>query len=217
LHTYYKCATAKKRKGCKKKTVKKQWIEDIVVNATMEMIMDDAIVEYIADLVMELQRRENVDLPRYREQLAETEKAINNMLNAIQQGIFTKSTKERLDGLELTKSDLEVKILQEEMHRPLLDKEQVTFWIHRFRKLDVTKADQRQRLIDSFVNAIYLFEDKFVISFNYKEGCKTVELRDIMGAVDNHANTCSDLCVRGAPDRLKKCLTFSKRCGIMRW
>ena len=65
---------------------------------------------------------------------------------------------QRLDDLETTKGELEVKILQEEMQRPLLTREQVVFWIHRFRKLDVTKPDQRQRLIDSFVNAIYLYE-----------------------------------------------------------
>ena len=30
VHRYYKCATAKKHKGCKKKTVRKQWLEDDV-------------------------------------------------------------------------------------------------------------------------------------------------------------------------------------------
>ena len=35
VHRYYKCATAKKHKGCKKKTVRKQWLEDLVVNQTM--------------------------------------------------------------------------------------------------------------------------------------------------------------------------------------
>ena len=28
VHRYYKCATAKKHKGCKKKTVRKQWLEE---------------------------------------------------------------------------------------------------------------------------------------------------------------------------------------------
>lgn len=196
LHTYYKCASAKHKKGCKKKSVRKQWIEDIVVNATMEVIMDDAVVEYITDLVMELQRRENVDLPRFKEQLDETEKAIANMLNAIQQGIFNKSTKGRLDELEAVKSDLEVKILQEEMQRPLLKREQITFWIHRFRKLDITKPEQRQRLIDSFVNAIYLYDDKLVITFNYKEGSKTISLDDIRALVESHG---SDITTCGAP------------------
>ena len=177
-------------------------VEDIVVNATMEMIMDDNLVEYIADLVMELQRRENVDLSRFKEQLDETEKAINNMLNAIQQGIFNKSTKQRLDDLETVKSDLEVKIIQEEMQRPLFTREQLTYFIHRFRKLDVTIPTQRQRLIDSFVNAVFLYADHLVITFNYKEGCKTVSLSDIMASTESHG---SDIATCGAPNvQIKK-------------
>ena len=198
FHQYYKCVSAKNHKGCKKKSVKKSWIEDIVINETMRTIMDDSVVEYIADLVMELQQRENTDLPRFKEQLTETEKAIENMLNAIQQGIFNKSTKQRLDDLEAAKSDLDIKILQEEMQRPLLTRAQVIFWIHRFRKLDITQADQRQRLVDSFINAIYLYDDKIILTFNYKEGCKTVALCDIIGAADNNAPR-SDLCAVGAP------------------
>ena len=34
--------------------------------------------------------------------------------------------------------------------------------------------DQRQRLIDSFFNSIYLYEDKMILSFNYKDGQKTI-------------------------------------------
>ena len=42
VHRYYKCATAKKHKSCKKKTVRKQWLEDLVVNQTMQLVKDDA-------------------------------------------------------------------------------------------------------------------------------------------------------------------------------
>ena len=120
------------------------------------------------------------------------------MLNAIQQGVFNKSTKGRLDELETVKSDLEVKILQEEMQRPLLKREHITFWIHRFRKLDITKPEQRQRLIDSFVNAVFLYDDHLVITFNYKEGCKTISLDDIMASAQSHG---SDIATCGAPNR----------------
>ena len=112
------------------------------------------------------------------------------MLNAIQAGIFTPSTKQRLDELEETKSQLEVSILQEEMHKPLLTREQIAFFIYRFRKFDVTKREQRQRLIDSFVNAVYLYEDKIILTFNYKDGSKTITLAEVEG---------SDLSVLGAP------------------
>ena len=105
------------------------------------------------------------------------------MLNAIQQGILNKSTKGRLDEPETVKSDLKVKIIQEEMQRPLLKREHITFWIHRFHNLDITKPEQRQRLIDSFANGIYLFDDRLVITFNYKEGCKIIPLSDIMSVI----------------------------------
>ncbi len=65
--------------------------------------MDDAMVLYIADMVMDLQARESTDLPLLKQRLAETEKAIKNMLDAIQQGIFNLSTKARLDELEQNK------------------------------------------------------------------------------------------------------------------
>ena len=122
------------------------------------------------------------------------------MLNAIQAGIFTPSTKQRLDELEETKSQLEVSILQEEMHKPLLTREQIAFFIYRFRKLDVTKREQRQRLIPSFVNAVYLYEDKIILTFNYKDGSKTITLAEVEG---------SDLSVLGAPRRSKLCIACS--------
>ena len=57
--------------------------------------MDDAFVEYFVDQALALQGQESNELPSLRRQLADTEKAIDNMLNAIQAGIFNASTKRR--------------------------------------------------------------------------------------------------------------------------
>jgi len=145
----------------------------------MEMIADDNIVNYIIDTAMELQKRESSSLPLLTQQLEETMKAINNMLNAIQQGIIASSTKQRLDELEEVKSNLKVSILQEQMQKPLLTRELLTFWICRFRNTDVTKLEQRQRLIDMFVNSIYVYDDHAVITFNYRDGTKTVSFKEV--------------------------------------
>ena len=206
VHRYYRCVNTKKKKLCDKKAVKKDWIEDLVVNYTMKAIMNDEVMERLIDTLMELQTKESTDLPLLKKQLAETEKGINNMLNAIQAGIFTPSTKQRLDELEETKSQLEVSILQEEMHKPLLTREQIAFFIYRFRKFDVTKREQRQRLIDSFVNAVYLYEDKIILTFNYKDGSKTITLEEVEG---------SDLSVLGAPKRERHILMCLSLFGMM--
>ena len=174
VHRYYKCATAKKHKGCKKKTVRKQWLEDLVVNQTMQLVRDDAAMESIIAKVMELQDRENTNLPLYEKQLRDAESGIQNMLNAIQAGILTSSTKERLEQLEETKRELEARIAEEKLAKPKVTEEFIRFWLLRFRKLNMNQKDQRQALVDTFINSIYLYDDKVLITFNYKEGTQTV-------------------------------------------
>ena len=174
VHRYYKCATAKKKKGCKKKTVRKQWLEDLVVNQTMQLVKDDAAMESIIAKVMDLQNKENTNIPLYEKQLRDAESGIQNMLNAIQAGILTSSTKERLEQLEETKRELEARIAEEKLAKPKVTEEFIRFWLLRFRKLDMNQKDQRQALVDTFINSIYLYDDKVLITFNYKEGTQTV-------------------------------------------
>lgn len=178
---YYRCVNTKKHKTCaaKHKSVRKIPLENAVVNATMAKVMNDDFVEYIADAVMDLQGKESSELPALRQQLAETERGIENMLNAIQMGIINQSTKQRLDELEERKKEIELHIIQEEIKKPMLSREDVTFWIYRFRKLDVSKLEERRRLIDSFVNSVTIFDDYILIAFNYKDGETRLDFKDI--------------------------------------
>ena len=170
IYHYYKCVSVKKRRAdCKKKPVRKGWIEDIVVQETMDRVMDDKWIEAVVSLLMRIQDEENRDLPLYERQLQETKVAINHMLNAIQKGILTRSTKERLDELEQTRDDLEKKIANEKLERPRISEDFMRFWLERFRKLDLQKTEHRKILIDTFVNAIFLYDDKMVLTFNFKE------------------------------------------------
>ena len=206
VHHYYKCVSVKKKRAeCHKKPVKKQWIEDLVVDETMKMVMDDKAIEAIVSMLMELQNRESSSLPLYEKELKDTEAAIDNMLNAIQQGIFNKSTKARLDELEAAKDELENMIACEKLAKPKITEEQMMFWLHRFRKLDVSKKEHRQMLIDTFVNAIYLYDDKMLITFNYKDGTKTITFDEATTALANK-DTGSNLDCLGAPRQKEQTL-----------
>ena len=193
VHHYYKCVSVKKKRTeCHKKSVRKEWIEDLVVNETMKMVMDDKAIEAIVSMLMDLQDRENVNLPLYEQQLREADTAIQNLLNAIQQGILTKSTKSRLEELEATKEELETRIACEKLAKPKVSAEFMTFWLHRFRKLDVRQKSHRKMLIDTFINAIFLYDDKMVITFNYKDGTDTITFDDLKTALAD-MKTGSDL------------------------
>ena len=73
---YYKCANVKRRKGCNKKTVQKDWIEDLVVRETMKLIRDDAVIDKIVQLVMDVQNQENTTIPLLEKQLREVNKKL---------------------------------------------------------------------------------------------------------------------------------------------
>ena len=70
------------------------------------------------------------------------------------------------------------------------------FWLLRFRKLDMTQSEQRQALVDTFINAIYLYDDKVLITFNYKEGTETVAFGEAVKAEKS-----SDMSARDAPTK----------------
>ena len=206
VHRYYKCATAKKKKGCKKKTVRKQWLEDLVVNQTMQLVRNDAAMESIIAKVMELQNKENTNISLYEKQLRDAESGIQNMLNAIQAGILTSSTKERLEQLEETKRELEARIAEEKLAKPKVTEEFIRFWLLRFRKLDMSLKDQRQALVDTFINSIYLYDDKVLITFNYKEGTQTITFEEAAQAASKGNG--SDLDCFPAPENAVKSKGF---------
>ena len=203
MHHYYKCVSVKKKRtACHKKPVKKDRIEDLVVSETMKMVMDDAAIEAIVSMLMDWQDRDNVNVPLYEQQLCETESAINNLLNAIREGILTRSTKERLEKLEARRDDPEAKLACEKLAKPKVRAEFMTFWLHRFRKPDVRQEEHRKMLIDTFINAIFLYDDKMVITFNYKEGEKTITFADLQDTINSKCG--SDLDCSGAPRQVER-------------
>ena len=193
VYRYYKCCGARKGGTCKKKTVKKNWIEEAVIQLIQKFIFDDMLLDRLADKLLSKLNSENSTLPILHKQLAETQKGIDNIVNAIQAGIFTSSTKQRLEELEAEKSELSVKILKEEISKPTVTKDDILAYLIKYRKLNMRQLDHRRRLIDSFVNSIYLFDDYLVITFNYKEGTKQITFAEIEEAFG------SDLLSHAAP------------------
>lgn len=178
-YRYYKCLSAKRKRGCDKKAVKKKWIEDIVIDQILKCIWDDNLIDDVTDLVMKMQRQENTVVSLLNKRLDEVNKSISNILSAIEQGIITASTKQRLEELEGQKKEFEIEIAKENITRPTLDRDQIKFWFHRFRKVDASKPENRRRLVDSFVNSIILYDDRIEFYFNFKKGAKTLSLTDL--------------------------------------
>ena len=152
-YRYYKCVNHKKHQGCDMKSIRKDLIENMTIKYIREFLNDEDLINTLIDLAYDAQHKENEQLPLLRKQLAQTEKGIKNIVDAIEQGISTKSTRERLLDLEQRKNDIEMSISKESIENPMLTKKQFKFWFDQLKKLDISKSEQRQKLVDLFVNS----------------------------------------------------------------
>lgn len=200
---YYKCSGAKRKLGCKKKAVKKDWMERAAVLLTVQRVLHDDEIDRIATVLVEMQTKDDPTVPALLAQLAECEKGITNMLNAIQMGILTSSTKERLEALEKERATLKANIAHAQMQRPVYTKDQIVRWMSRFKGGDISEPTYRKQIIDIFLNSIYVYDDKLVFTYNFKDGTETISLAEVEAAL------CSDLTCLAPPKN------HTIRCGFL--
>ena len=188
LHHYYKCIDRKRNHKCKKAVEKKDWIEELVVRFTVQNVLNDETIERIARKTMEIIEKESADtsyLNGLQNELKDIKKKIKNLMNAIEQGIITPTTKERMDELEAEKNDLEGKIAREEMKKPLLTKERIIHWLNSFKSGDIDDIEYRRRVVDTLVNSVYVYDDgekgrRIVFTFNISgQNTATLSCSDI--------------------------------------
>ena len=208
IYRYYKCATAKRKKTCDKKTVRKEWLEDKVIEGLTVILHDEALLSYMADRLLELFEDDNFVIPALEAQLTETRKAMANVMKAIEQGLITKTTKARLEELESEEESLQRSILIEQSKNPQLTKEQILCVLERFRDLDLSIERNRERLVDALVKCIILYDEKIIITTTFRDEPIEIMTSEEVAAV---ASLGSDIGMVSPPKQkalLTKCFLF---------
>jgi len=145
----------------------------------MELLSDGNVLEELAKRIYEMQSEQSFAVATLKSQLEEVDKKLDNLVEAITNGIYSSKTKQVLDELEERKKNLQEELYQEELDHPIVSEEQILHALYHYRNLDISTKEGKQRLIDSFVNSIYLYDDRYVITFNYKNKSKTVTFEEI--------------------------------------
>lgn len=183
-HFYYSCIEKKRKHGCTKKTVKKDWLEQLITELTINEVLTDENIEFISQRAFELyeeERNDKSELTALNNTLREVQKVINNIMNAIEQGIITDTTKARLMEAEERKKALLTSIAKEEIKKPPVTKEQIEFFLRDIRNRIYNAEERTEIIINSFINSVYLYDDKLILTFNIREGetLKKLELSDL--------------------------------------
>ena len=181
-HYYYSCYHRKNDKTCSKKSVSKDYLEDAVVSFVLDHVLSDSEIDKIADAVLDLQKEEMKSSPlsamesEYKDAL----KKIDNINNAIAAGIWNSSTSVKLKELEDAAETLRVSVeTLRYSQSQLIDRDRVLFFLHRFTSGDRNDPILRSTIIETFINAVYVYDDHLRIVINNVEGNDRIPLLDL--------------------------------------
>ena len=161
---YYKCLGRKHNSGCKKSVIRKDILEKLVLDRIIRELNRPQIMQSIVANLMyiqEEQTKESSALNMIKKEKRQVDTALNNLVAAIEQGIFSNTTNKRLHELESKQEELEKQMLIEKSKLSVQLSEET---IRRF-YTEALKSEP-QLLIECLVKEIILFDDKIEIQFN---------------------------------------------------
>ena len=65
------------------------------------------------------------------------------------------------------------------LERRKFTKEEIAEWISKYKYDNINDLDYRKEIIDTFVNSVFVYDDKLVLTYNYKDGTETLTLQEI--------------------------------------
>ncbi len=170
IYYYYTCSVRKKSKQCNMPSVNKDLIEDKIFEICAEILKKDYI-HFVVDTAYKIYLEEidsNIDIINLNSQLDKKNKALNNLINAIEEGIFNSSTQQRILELEKEISDLTIKIDNEKSKKNYnLTKNDYYEFLNKFIDKQIDSESFKLELINLLIKKIILYRDKMQIVFNY--------------------------------------------------
>lgn len=175
-----------------------------MLDETVKLLHDDELMEYIIDRTWEYyQVTDKVQEEKavLEAQLAEVDKAINNLVRAIEAGIFNAATKSRMDELDAQKAALTASLADLELTSGIrITRDHIEYFLLRLRDLDVKDRECQKRLVQTFVNAVFIYDDGRVkITYNYSGQSSTITLNQIASAEKGKGFVCCLPCSTSSP------------------
>jgi len=175
MYHYYACPGRSIGRACTRKNIPQDELEAMVVNAVADLLLEPALLEQIADAIVELQQAEaarpDPEKQALEKSLSDVRNKIQNILSAIENGTSSAALSARLADLEQQESTLSYQLSSLDAKKPLtFTRDQILFLLQQFRvsPSERTKAYCR-RLVDTFVDHIELTNTELILYFNLSD------------------------------------------------
>ena len=200
-HCYYICNNVKRKGGCKKKVVPKQQIEDYIINICREILTPENIEVFVKGVMLCQQEddKNNSVMTSLLKQQQSLERKKKNLLNAVMEceiESVRKTLYEQLAALEKEAEEVGFTIKKEQMPNITRDPEFIKFWFEQLAKCGDTEEHEltnRKVLIATFINKVYLYDDRISIFFNTGSATQVEVDETFIDYVEEHdaATECS--------------------------
>ncbi len=162
---YYKCGSRKISKGtCQKETLRQDSFEDFILDSIISELSKPKILDEIIKKLLAIQGKETVEcstLAILKKKKKQTELALDNILQAIEQGVVNRTTNQRMKQLENEIDEIDRNILIEERKTDMIltEKDIRNHFVKALKKEPLL-------LIDNLIDHIVVYNDKIEITFN---------------------------------------------------
>lgn len=156
-HYYYTCLCRKRGGGCTKKSERRRAIEVAVVEETVRHVLQPDTIAAVVDRVMEIYEKDLREDPVLASLLAEEKNvstSLSNLMKAIEMGIFTPTTRDRMLELEAQKKDVGSRIRIHRASIPVIDRDRIKFFLNSFSNGNPNSSDYRRKVISTLVSSV---------------------------------------------------------------
>ena len=172
-YVYYSCNIRRRHAGaiCQNKSIKRDDIEEVVINKIKEIMLDDFNIEYISELYMQyltgMQNEHKTEIASIYKQIRETDANLKRITDVIT-AINSSALADRLFELETRKQKLqEYKRSLEDYRVKIFSKEEIKSNLFELIKMSHSEM-LFKTLIDIFVDKIIVNIDNIEVYFKFK-------------------------------------------------
>ena len=173
---YYKCSTRHAKGDCGKTNVRKDHIERSVVELVQDAVFNDDSIEWIAANAHKafVDASADTEIKLLTDELAECDKAISNILKAVEQGMYSPALNARMQTLEAEADTLRKSLAVAKANRANPpEPERIIFFLQQLRDGNAADPGYQKLIIDTFVRSVTLWDDHIEVDCYYTDGARS--------------------------------------------
>lgn len=191
IHYYYSCKNYRKHK-CNLPYIPKDTLESHVVWILRQLLTDTENLASLAVDIAAYYKELNADINYIKgleAELKESEKSINNLIKALENGVVSETITNRLAELENRKAALKEAIDTEKLKQAIVDDDySIQTYFDKYAHADFDDIETRDTILEYFVDKIYVYVDRLVITWYYTNDKTEIDLDTLTDITNTDVN-----------------------------